>query len=476
MGRPAAACARGTPACCSTSSRTPTRSSATSPRCSRRASPTHARHRWDELPVDPGRLFVVGDPKQSIYRFRRADIAAFLRARSAFGAAPRRLTRNFRTARPVIDFVNAVFRELIVAEPESQPEYVRARARPRGARRSGRRSCSSAPTPELEKPTADELREREARRRRRGRRPRAARGLAGRRGARTDGHRAVRAVPARRHLHPAPGAHLARPARGRARRRRHPVPGGDVVARLQHPRDPRPARGAAGGRRPHRRARAGERAALAAVRVRRRRPLHLQGGARRPLEPPARRCPRRCRPTTRSATRSGCSPAWHDARLWLVAQRAARPHRPRAARARGRLRPRPAPRPVAARALRDRPGARVRRGRGRQPARLPRLGRPPGQRGRARRRDRAARDRRRRGAHPHHPRRQGPRVPDHDRVGHDHQGAVAHAPACSCGSPTTATRTRCGSRPGSPPRSSSATRRSTSRWTSTRSCGCSTWP
>jgi ATP-dependent exoDNAse (exonuclease V) beta subunit len=86
--------------------------------------PDARAHRWDELPVDPGRLFVVGDPKQSIYRFRRADIAAFLRARSAFGASPRRLTRNFRTARPVIAVVNEIFRELIVAEPESQPEYV----------------------------------------------------------------------------------------------------------------------------------------------------------------------------------------------------------------------------------------------------------------------------------------------------------------------------------------------------------------
>ncbi|HLM19726.1 MAG TPA: UvrD-helicase domain-containing protein [Acidimicrobiia bacterium] len=86
--------------------------------------PDARAHRWDELAVDPGRLFVVGDPKQSIYRFRRADIAAFLRARSAFGASPRHLTRNFRTARPVIDVVNAIFRELIVAEPESQPEYV----------------------------------------------------------------------------------------------------------------------------------------------------------------------------------------------------------------------------------------------------------------------------------------------------------------------------------------------------------------
>ena len=102
-----------------------------------------ARNRpWNEIAVDPGRLFVVGDPKQSIYRFRRADIAAFLRARSAFGAAPRHLTRNFRTARPVIEFVNEVFRDLIVAEPESQPEYV---ALVPDARRRPRRSRDRAP-------------------------------------------------------------------------------------------------------------------------------------------------------------------------------------------------------------------------------------------------------------------------------------------------------------------------------------------
>ncbi len=118
-------------------------------------------HRWDELEVDPGRLFVVGDPKQSIYRFRRADIAAFLRARAAFGASPRRLTRNFRTARPVIDFVNAVFRELIVAEPESQPEYVALEA-VREAAPVGAPVVLLGATPELEKPSADELRRREA--------------------------------------------------------------------------------------------------------------------------------------------------------------------------------------------------------------------------------------------------------------------------------------------------------------------------
>ncbi|MBR11954.1 MAG: DNA helicase UvrD [Acidimicrobiaceae bacterium] len=61
----------------------------------------------------PGSLFLVGDPKQSIYRFRRADIALYLHARRTVRAAEVDLTENFRTTVPIIDWVNAVFGHLV---------------------------------------------------------------------------------------------------------------------------------------------------------------------------------------------------------------------------------------------------------------------------------------------------------------------------------------------------------------------------
>ncbi len=84
---------------------------------------------WDEVDVRPGHLFFVGDPKQSIYRFRRADISLFLRAADRFGRADAllALTTNYRSTRSVIAVVNHVFGQLI--QPQwhgglrSQPGY-----------------------------------------------------------------------------------------------------------------------------------------------------------------------------------------------------------------------------------------------------------------------------------------------------------------------------------------------------------------
>ena len=89
---------------------------------------------WHQLDTDPGRLFFVGDPKQSIYRFRRADIAMYLRARERF-ADRARLVTNFRSVPGVIDWVNAVFGRLIAYAEGSQPEYGPLQARrPPGGR------------------------------------------------------------------------------------------------------------------------------------------------------------------------------------------------------------------------------------------------------------------------------------------------------------------------------------------------------
>jgi ATP-dependent helicase/nuclease subunit A len=83
------------------------------------------QERWEDVVVPPGSLFVVGDPKQSIYRFRRADIAMYLRAQQVFGGAgePVSLTANFRTVEPIVDWVNDVFGRLIQFEEHQQPAY-----------------------------------------------------------------------------------------------------------------------------------------------------------------------------------------------------------------------------------------------------------------------------------------------------------------------------------------------------------------
>ena len=76
----------------------------------------------------PGALVVVGDAKQSIYRFRRAEVRLFReltrRAETSEGGAVLHLVQNFRSRPAILRFVNRVFAELIQASEEAdQPAY-----------------------------------------------------------------------------------------------------------------------------------------------------------------------------------------------------------------------------------------------------------------------------------------------------------------------------------------------------------------
>ncbi|MEV1129287.1 UvrD-helicase domain-containing protein [Agromyces sp. NPDC049794] len=77
---------------------------------------------WRDVTIPEGALFVVGDPKQSIYRFRRASISTYLDAGERLGRRVSLVT-NFRTVPPVLDWVNAVFERIIRAKPRAQPAY-----------------------------------------------------------------------------------------------------------------------------------------------------------------------------------------------------------------------------------------------------------------------------------------------------------------------------------------------------------------
>ncbi len=72
-------------------------------------------------PGDGRTLFLVGDPMQSIYRFREAEVGLFFRAeREGVGAVrlePLRLTVNFRSDRSLIEWVNRTF-PLILAKTQ----------------------------------------------------------------------------------------------------------------------------------------------------------------------------------------------------------------------------------------------------------------------------------------------------------------------------------------------------------------------
>jgi len=78
--------------------------------------------------LEPGKLFIVGDPKQSIYAFRRADIETYERAKEVLLRSGKLeyITANFRSAAPILDAVNDAFQGMMKrpADGMYQPDYV----------------------------------------------------------------------------------------------------------------------------------------------------------------------------------------------------------------------------------------------------------------------------------------------------------------------------------------------------------------
>jgi ATP-dependent exoDNAse (exonuclease V) beta subunit len=75
---------------------------------------------WEQ--GDGRTLFLVGDPMQSIYRFRDADMSLFLRAKQRGVGNVRleslTLKRNFRSAPQIVDWVNGVFKQVFPREDQ----------------------------------------------------------------------------------------------------------------------------------------------------------------------------------------------------------------------------------------------------------------------------------------------------------------------------------------------------------------------
>ncbi|MDD5153273.1 MAG: UvrD-helicase domain-containing protein, partial [Desulfovibrionales bacterium] len=99
-----------------------------------------SRNQWHLLqhlcagwqPGDGRTVFIVGDPKQSIYGFRKAEVSIFMEAREGIPIpgqgylklTPVNLTTNFRSCAGLIDFTNEVFGQTVMARPDEEADEV----------------------------------------------------------------------------------------------------------------------------------------------------------------------------------------------------------------------------------------------------------------------------------------------------------------------------------------------------------------
>jgi ATP-dependent helicase/nuclease subunit A len=85
-----------------------------------------AETNWLKVKPIDGKLFIVGDPKQSIYRFRRADVSLYQGVKQLLlmhGAQLEHLAVSFRATPAIQTMVNAAFAPLMSEESGTQPRY-----------------------------------------------------------------------------------------------------------------------------------------------------------------------------------------------------------------------------------------------------------------------------------------------------------------------------------------------------------------
>jgi ATP-dependent helicase/nuclease subunit A len=81
-----------------------------------------AESNWMRARPKPGKLFLVGDPKQSIYKFRRADLVQYREIREGLierGAGFVGLRKSYRSVRKIQQFVNAAFETEMTGDADS---------------------------------------------------------------------------------------------------------------------------------------------------------------------------------------------------------------------------------------------------------------------------------------------------------------------------------------------------------------------